>query len=243
MPTADSLPRYWLLFVLSAPAIALSDQILDHVLVVPPVPQDQLCPFGDESEGGNSEARLISAEQRHAQCVLLAHLCLPVLWLRGEADARAAQGPGPAQLPHAAPRAALHRPVQDHPRAGAQCHRRLPKLGERESLKFNEIEFGVDQLRNHMVDILLNALSVPPWGSSGATCRRPTARQSSTTWCRSASTAARWTRWARTTLHRQDRDHLPAHLQGDLLPGHPGPVAGGGRLADGALVLGRCARR
>jgi hypothetical protein len=58
------------LFVLSALAMALSDQILDHVLVVPPVPQEQLVLFGDETEGGTSEARLVSAEQRHAQCTL-----------------------------------------------------------------------------------------------------------------------------------------------------------------------------
>ena len=88
------------------------------------------------------------------------------------------------------------------------------KLGERESLKFNEIEFGVDQLRNHMVDIPLKALSVPPWWIK----RRHVPPANSQTefdnvvqiGINSGTVDPLGTH---DGLHRQDRDHWPAHLQ------------------------------
>jgi diguanylate cyclase (GGDEF)-like protein len=151
------------LFVLSALAMALSDQILDHVLVVPPVPQDQLVLFGDESEGGNSEARLISAEQRHAQCVLRPTFAYPFCGFEVKLTPVPLKGLDLRSyhtlrlgLRYTGPSKTI-RVLVLNAIAG------YSKLGERESLKFNEIEFGVDQLRNHMVDIPLNALSVPPW--------------------------------------------------------------------------------
>ncbi|MEO3692116.1 GGDEF domain-containing protein [Roseateles paludis] len=151
------------LFVLSALAMALSDQILDHVLVVPPVPQEQLVLFGDETEGGTSEARLISAEQRHAQCLLRPTFAYPFCGFEVKLTPEPLKGLDLRSyhtlrlgLRYTGPSKTI-RVLVLNAIAG------YSKLGERESLKFNEIEFGVDQLRNHMVDIPLNALSVPPW--------------------------------------------------------------------------------
>ncbi len=152
------------LFVLSALAMALSDQILDHVRVLHEVPPEQLDLYGDQSEGGITEFQLINAAERHVRCKLhhsdyaypfcgfevkLSPEPLKGLDLRSYKTLRLGlRYTGPSKTIRVLVRNAV---------AGYSV------AGERDRLKLNEIEFGVENLRHHVVDLPLNALSVPPW--------------------------------------------------------------------------------
>lgn len=152
------------LFVLSALAMALSDQILNHVRVLHEVPPDHLVVYNDKSEGGISKAHLVSAADRHAHCTLLrSDYAYPYCGFEVKLNPEPLKGLDLRSyqtlrlgLRYTGPSKTV-RVLVLNAVAGYSV------AGERDSLKLNEIEFGVEHLRNHVVDVPLNAMSVPPW--------------------------------------------------------------------------------